>query len=360
MPRLGDRDLRAVLGFLADPYAARSLDALTCRVNAGLRQLVPCDLAGYNEVNPGRRRIRYVLEPADADFPDSQQVFARHMHEHPIIAHYRRREDGRVLKFSDFLTMRRFRDLGLHREFYRRLGVEHVIIFPLPFRPPLQLGFCLNRQGRDFSERDRDVLTLLAPHIAGAYRNAEAVEGQMGTARWLEAGFERADRGLIVLGPDGRARVITERARRWLAEYWGAAPPQRDGLPAPVRAWIRREHGGRAGHHPALPAPRAPLVAERAGTRLVARLISDGGAALVVLEEQRTVPDARALAALGLTRREAEVLAWVAEGKTNAEIGGILGLSSRTVGKHLERVYAKLGVETRTAAARIALSAPRG
>jgi DNA-binding CsgD family transcriptional regulator len=50
------------------------------------------------------------------------------------------------------------------------------------------------------------------------------------------------------------------------------------------------------------------------------------------------------------------VLGWVAQGKTNPEIGRIAGLSARTVGKHLERVYARLGVETRTAAARVALS----
>ncbi|MCS6305724.1 MAG: helix-turn-helix transcriptional regulator [Nitrospira sp.] len=54
---------------------------------------------------------------------------------------------------------------------------------------------------------------------------------------------------------------------------------------------------------------------------------------------------------LGLTRRESEILCWVAQGKTNPEIGTILGISPRTVQKHLERIYARLGVENRTAAA---------
>jgi DNA-binding CsgD family transcriptional regulator len=54
---------------------------------------------------------------------------------------------------------------------------------------------------------------------------------------------------------------------------------------------------------------------------------------------------------LELTSREAEVLGWVVHGKTNAEIGEILGTSPRTIAKHLERVYRKLGVETRTGAA---------
>ena len=54
---------------------------------------------------------------------------------------------------------------------------------------------------------------------------------------------------------------------------------------------------------------------------------------------------------LGLTLREAEVLLWVSRGKTNRDVGDILGLSPRTVNKHLEQVFAKMGVETRAAAA---------
>ena len=52
----------------------------------------------------------------------------------------------------------------------------------------------------------------------------------------------------------------------------------------------------------------------------------------------------------GLTPREVEVLEWVARGKTNNEIGLILEISPRTASKHLEHIYTKLGVESRTAA----------
>jgi DNA-binding CsgD family transcriptional regulator len=53
---------------------------------------------------------------------------------------------------------------------------------------------------------------------------------------------------------------------------------------------------------------------------------------------------------LGLTAREREILAWVMRGKTNPEIAEILWIAPTTVRKHLENVYAKLGVHTRTAA----------
>jgi len=55
----------------------------------------------------------------------------------------------------------------------------------------------------------------------------------------------------------------------------------------------------------------------------------------------------------GLTRREDEVLSWLKHGKTNPEIAEILGMAAATVSKHLERIYQKLGVENRTAAANL-------
>ena len=64
-----------------------------------------------------------------------------------------------------------------------------------------------------------------------------------------------------------------------------------------------------------------------------------------------------ALLRFGITRREAEVLGWVSQGKTNREIAVILNLSPLTVKLHVERILAKLGCETRTTAARMALEA---
>src|SRR5690606_11115590 len=60
---------------------------------------------------------------------------------------------------------------------------------------------------------------------------------------------------------------------------------------------------------------------------------------------------------LGLTGREGEVLSWLSKGKSNRDIAQILGLSPRTVDKHLEQIYAKIDVENRTAAAAIAANA---
>jgi len=76
----------------------------------------------------------------------------------------------------------------------------------------------------------------------------------------------------------------------------------------------------------------------------------------MLLLQRRAEPSAAAhrLSTASLTPREAEVLSWVAKGKTNRDVGDILGMSPRTVNKHLEHVFEKLGVETRAAAAALA------
>ena len=100
---------------------------------------------------------------------------------------------------------------------------------------------------------------------------------------------------------------------------------------------------------------RAAASHERAGTgqalldclrRPLARLFDRVQAA----ERPTVVFDEARLARLGLKRRQAEVMQWVAAGKTDKEVAALMGLSPRTVHKHLQNIYAKLDVETRTAA----------
>jgi DNA-binding CsgD family transcriptional regulator len=78
---------------------------------------------------------------------------------------------------------------------------------------------------------------------------------------------------------------------------------------------------------------------------------------LRIAEEKSGSPEGRLRERFGLTMREAEVLLWLSRGKANKDIAEILSLSPRTVNKHLEQIYAKLGVENRTAAATLASKA---
>ena len=69
-----------------------------------------------------------------------------------------------------------------------------------------------------------------------------------------------------------------------------------------------------------------------------------------IQETASSSEEARLRERFGVTAREAEVLIWIGRGKATRDIAEILGMSPRTVQKHLEQIYAKLGVENRAAA----------
>lgn len=158
---------------------------------------------------------------------------------------------------------------------------------------------------------------------------------------------------MIVLTKDGRVQWLSSRARGWLATYFG--PTKQARLPDTLRAWLNHQEVA-LDRVDGVSCPREPLRVERDGTYLLVRHLCEADCCLLLLEERQTTPQLALAGLFGLTRREVEVLYWVAKGKTNAEIGLIIGARPRTVQKHLERIFQKLGVETRTVAARFALT----
>ena len=165
-------------------------------------------------------------------------------------------------------------------------------------------------------------------------------------------GIEAWAHAFLIIGREGRIRRATAGAERWLTQYFDTA--LRPGhLPPRLWEWAQWHETAR-GRTDALPPVRRPFVIERRGRRLTVRQPPD---TILLLEETATRLEPAVLARLGLSSREAEVLAWVATGKTNPVIADLLHISPRTVQTHLERVYRKLGVETRTAAAARALEA---
>jgi DNA-binding NarL/FixJ family response regulator len=188
--------------------------------------------------------------------------------------------------------------------------------------------------------RQSEVLARIAAHVQTAR--------QMQQARSALDAFGNAV--LAVTPHDGRIVWQTPLARQWMHTYFG------DGggaTPAPLAAWL-------AGLGTAA-APQ-PLTVIRGAARLIfnAADVRGGEQWMIVLREESDTARVQALMALfQLTQRESEVLHWVIQGKTNRDIGDILGMSPRTVNKHLEHVFEKLGVETRTAAATLATNKMR-
>lgn len=353
MHALGRRDLGVALDFIAMIGEASDLDDFAARVAFGLDQVIACGSAAYNEVNVPRQRVRWVTgvpaRPADVE------AFERHMPENPFILHFARQPDSDAVSNADLLSERRWRDLGVYSDLYHPHRLEHILAVNAA-KMPVQIGISLFRDRTPFSERDRAMLSMLRPHLANVYRNVAMLDDLGQRVALLDRAIEIGGLGAILLGVDDRVREMTTTARHWLVAYFGA-PSVDDRLPERVRDWLHRASLPASAAELLPPAAATTLVMGRDGARLILRLVHHGSRRLLLMHEQRVTPRAEHLAALGLARREAEILTWVAAGKSDAEIAEILAISPRTVSHTLERVYRKLGVETRTAAVMRVLAA---
>ena len=213
-------------------FAQRGLQCLTKLVSSELTTLSVCDLeSGHRSVvsdQPGAISRRQI------------EVFDHYFHEHPLVREHGRNRAAVTRRIADLLSEREFQRTPLYGDYYHAIRVDHVMAVPIHVDERLLVSFVFNRSRRGFSDRERDCLDIIRPHLGTLYRLGAAL-------RPAEAPFD------------------------------------------PV-------------------------------------------------------------AASPLTPREAAVLRWVAAGKTDRDVAAILGISPRTVHKHLQRIYEKLGVETRTAA----------
>lgn len=173
-----------------------------------------------------------------------------------------------------------------------------------------------------------EVMARLATHVA----NARA-------ARLAREAVDVAGMGVVVLDGQDRIAWRSPQAMRWLEAAFAADP-----APAPAMLrWLAQAQRQGDGTVPLPEGQRLaarPLGASGLGETMLLLSVDAAGAAPAT----RTPPTP-------LTPRETEVLSWIAKGKTNRDIADILGMSPRTVNKHLEHIFEKLGVETRTAAA---------
>ncbi|MDP1530726.1 MAG: response regulator transcription factor [Rhodoferax sp.] len=192
--------------------------------------------------------------------------------------------------------------------------------------------------------KPKEVLARISVHLQSAREKRQARNA-------LDA-FGYAT--ITVRVSDGKLMWQTPLARDLLLQYYGTSAPK---TPEPVLTWLRRNlpDAERQIEPPRLTCENPDHGARRLGFRLHQQTGDDDWLIIMREESDETVIQAMSLS-FKLTAREAEVLYWVVKGKINRDIGDILGTSPMTVKKHLERVFAKLGVETRTAAAGMAMS----
>jgi DNA-binding NarL/FixJ family response regulator len=233
------------------------------------------------------------------------------------------------------------------RRLKRDAGLDHVpIIFMTGLAETEHIVRGLEAGGVDYVTKPiavEEMLARIRVHLANARLTQSA-----------RAALDVSGRYLLAVNSEGKIMWATPQAQKLLSD---ALSPDSDDdvvLPDPIPQWLDQARKGKAGSKAAIMTAlpgneqlRLQYMGKLGANEFLLRLAKDSG----------TETPAEFSSELGLTTREGEVLSWLSKGKTNRDIAQILGLSPRTVDKHLEQIYSKLGVENRTAAAAIAVNA---
>lgn len=347
MEQLSHNDIHSLNNAIGEIYSARDMESFYKSAFSALPKIISNQIASFNDVEIYPPHILNGVHSSNGHhrlFKKLLHAFNEHCHEHPFCVHF---ESESVIKTTDLVTRDMFKGLALYNEYYRHVDIDTQVVMSFEGEQGRRTLLALSRKGMDFSERDRLMLTLLRPHIINAVRNVKELGRFKDEIAMLHKAADDDSRSVALLERDGKVKWISRRARYYLAEYLGASLTDMYRLPLELEEWVRRQS-----LFPEQNGERKPLRIERAGRWLVIRLVRGEEGSMLLMKEEMPV----SLEATGLTPREAEVLHWIAKGKTDKEISLILNISDRTVQKHHEHIYAKLGVETRTAAAAMVIN----
>jgi DNA-binding CsgD family transcriptional regulator len=319
-------------------------------------QLVPSEIPSFLLVNLQTQQIQDTFLP---DFPgltsETEQARIIFFNEHPVIQRLPQTLDG-AYKISDFIDQKELESSeGIYQRYLRTLGiVDHMCMsirasntlpssvsnMPVP-------AVALYRSKFNFTERDRLILNFLRPHLFQAYCNAQQYQHLAQELNQLQQSLHHL--GVVIIDMEGQIQSIAPQAAIWLETYF-SKPTSSLKLPDHLWSWVKHQITMLT-QIKDLPLACLPLHIEQAGRELIIRLVIEplGTRYLLLLEEQ-TCSCLQSLALLGLSQRETEVLSWVMQGKDNKTIASHLNIHISTVRKHLENIYLKWDVQSRTEA----------
>lgn len=336
---LPERELRGLLEILAEVHHAEDLASFREGLLHVLPIVLPSLYTSYNELGPDGRPLVVIVRPEPAR--EFLERWGSLGHQNPLVQRYLATRDPRAYRMSDVIAEAEFRRLDLYREVFAPLGVHHQMAVTLPAPPRLLVGLAVVAPA-DYSPAQRRMLDLARPHLIQARANAEARERLRGVMDAIGRGMDEVGEAVVVVDDRDRIEFASRAGRDALVALDGAAWP--DGARLSERLRSIGE-----GYSVVSPPDGAPLVTHR--------LPSDNGTTVFLFERRpRAVPLGQ-IEALGLTPREAQVLQCFMRGATTVEAATQLGASPRTVQKHCERIYRKLGVTSRVSAVGAAWSA---
>jgi len=338
---LSHGDLVRVLSVIEAVGEARDPDEFSRVALEQVARVIPSDAVSINEVEPSAGRFVYLMYPPTYTIPpEVEQEWLPLADQHPLIQHLVATGDGSARRISDVMSQDEFHTTP----FYGPIGVEYQMSVNLPAPRPVVVAIVASRGECDFSDRDRQVLNVLRPHLIQTWYNAREqrrFRSLLSAARDATADFGGE---LVVLSDP--LHEVTPGALVTLYRAFGR-PSATSPLPARVARWVAAQQARL--DNPDTIELQKPLRVDHDGHRVVLHYLPaqrDHPGALL-LRADAPAPRGPTLEALGLTPREAEIVQCLIGGATNADVGRALHVSPGTVKKHLDNIYTKLGVRGR-------------
>ncbi len=336
MKALAGARIRAVSDFIAACHGAKSPAGLAELIASRLLEFIPGEQASHRSIDHETRTVRLVTRPAS---PATHGAWEKLLPEHPLLGRFEASSDGRVRCLSDVIGRVDLRLTQLYQQCLFPDGIEDEIGVVLAVRAEFIALVSVSRNGATFTRAERDVFDLLRPHFLQAHRSLALAHETRQALFGLDDLLAGEGRCVLRLDSQNRVRHWPALSVRWLGKKE---------LPGALSAWLESRKSG-ASETPVYRFRHADGPVE---ARL--RIDPDNGQTVLILKQPRSNPGAamtaEMLTPLGLSPRRREVLFWAAQGKTNVEIAGIMGIATPTVKKQMEHILDHLGVETRTAA----------
>lgn len=311
------------------PDESRHFSQMVRRIMEIIRKNVACDSINLGTIDLRTENgFHYDLDGFLMP-KDRRDLLPRFKSQNPMVEFTRRNGTAPPLRFTDFSTRRQFEERPIYRECYR--GYTHsMITFGLEAPKDLSTSFVLSRSSGDFTDSEQDTLAIIQPLVSSVVQRQMLKESLVGSQ------FSGAQVG-VIHGYGDFIHTLDARAKHLLNKFFEDASLHR----LPETLADRMQNRSDDTFEISCECTRSKLLSS-------ARFHSDSWT-LHLWEKGEDLPT-EALSRFGFTGRQIEVIQWMALGKTNPEIATILDISYRTVQKHLEHIYARLGVETRIAA----------
>jgi DNA-binding CsgD family transcriptional regulator len=244
-----------------------------------------------------------------------------------------------VLRISDHLSQRQFEQTGFYREVFSPAGWKDQLGFAVQL-PGAALGVTFQRD-RFFNDDEAGMALHLQRYVAERFASRpEGTEADPFRNAWR-----------IPLDASGDALILPLAVRDMLNRFFVRSEGEPGALPNVLQHWIRGLRRRR--EHTRVAAVCDRIVIDRpkgrlhVGLKVATAPLRDQ----VCLSEEQGRHDFYRLKALRLTERESEVIFWITQGKSDADIALILGTAHKTINKHVENVLLKLAANNRTSAA---------